>query len=244
MLAPRRHGDGFAAALTLAEVDVSTLLGPGSRHGAHDEIASLTAGYIVAAPKELVRTPRKQVVVAVTVAGDVFALDHNLKKLWHAKLADHFPQPGHLAEVDVLVTEHAAAKGDRGMVVVGARQSSHTLAEALEEGDAIEEEIVAEGLERVRAHGRGQGEQLHEVDTGGGASGRHFSYFAFSGGSGDIRWKHEAQDFHRDLGRLQDAPIVTQHAIHAAAQLQDGLHFGEASCREYREAVLAALPHR
>ena len=130
------------------------------------------------------------------------------------------------------------------MEVVGARRGPATLADALEEGDALEEEIVAEGLERLHAHGRARGEQLKEVVTDGGASGRHFSYFAFSGSTGELRWKHEAQDFHRDLGTLQDATVATQHTLHAMEQLEDGMHYGEASCRDYREAVLAALPHR
>lgn len=241
VLAPKRHGDGFAPALVLAEIDVGAIVG----HDSPVHIAALAAGYTSSPPKELVRTLRKQVVAAVTTRGDVLVLDHNLKLVWHAKPADHFPGDNtHLQEVALLITEHAAAKGDKGMVIVGARQSAHTLADALDYGDVLDEEILAEGLERMQARGRKRAEGLDEVVTDGGSSGRHFSYFAYDGGNGELRWKHEAQDFHKDLGSLQESTVTTQHGLHAAAEMQDGIHYGEASCREYREAVLAALPHR
>jgi hypothetical protein len=35
-----------------------------------------------------------------------------------------------------------------------------------------------------------------------------------------------------------------QHSYHLSAQRQESPHYGELSCRDYREAVLAALPHR
>ena len=40
-----------------------------------------------------------------------------------------------------------------------------------------------------------------------------------------------------------EATVPTQHSLRTAAQLQEGIHYGEASCRDYREAVLASLPH-
>lgn len=244
VLGPKSHGDGFAPALVLAELDVATLVGQTSPV----HISALAAGYTTKPPKELIRSLRKQVVVAVTSNGDILVLDHNLKLVWHTKLAAHFDSThGDLHDVALLITDHAAVKGDKGMIIVGARMHDHTLADA-GEGDVLDEEIAAEGLERGRLHGRSGTEGLDEVagDGDGSTSGRHFSYFAFSGSDGALRWKHEALDFHRNLGTLQDAMVGTQliHGLHANAQLEDGVHFGEASCRDYREAVLASLPHR
>lgn len=110
--------------------------------------------------------------------------------------------------------------------------------------DVVEEEIMMEGLERQTAHGRKKGDKLEDVELkGSGKSGRHFSYFAFEGGNGTLRWKHEAEDFHRNLGDLKEE-IRSQHAFHTAAQRENSLHYGEATCRDYREAILNALPHR
>lgn len=239
VLAPRRPGDGFAPALVLSEIDLRTLVnsrGPVS-------VMALSTGYITPRPTDLVRALRKQVVVAVTNTGHVVVLDHNLKVMWKQDLNDHMPTDGKLEEVAVLITEHAVNKGDRGLVVIGARAEPDTLADDVEEDDFLEEEIIAEGLERTMEYGRKKEKKLHEVGGDGGASGRHFSYFAFSGDAGHLRWKHEAVDFHRDMAGLQEATVSTQHSLRAAAQLQEGVHYGEASCRDYREAVLSSLPH-
>ncbi|EFN51416.1 hypothetical protein CHLNCDRAFT_59245 [Chlorella variabilis] len=52
----------------------------------------------------------------------------------------------------------------------------------------------------------------------------------------------QAKDFHRNLGELADA-LVVQHAYHMSAEESETRHYGEASCRDYRASVLAALPH-
>lgn len=239
VLAPRRPGDGFAPALVLSEIDLRSLLN--SRGPVR--VMALSTGYIAPRPTDLVRALRKQVVVAVTNTGHVVVLDHNLKLMWKQDLNDHIPTDGKLEEVAVLITEHSVNKGDRGLVVIGARAEPDTLADDVEEDDFLEEEIIAEGLERAMEYGRKKATKLHEVGGDGGASGRHFSYFAFSGDAGHLRWKHEAVDFHRDMAGLQEATVPTQHSLRAAAQLQEGVHYGEASCRDYREAVLSSLPH-
>ena len=41
---------------------------------------------------------------------------------------------------------------------------------------------------------------------------RHFNYYAFETGTGELRWKHESDDFHRDVRGLADA--LTPHRIH------------------------------
>ncbi len=63
--------------------------------------------------------------------------------------------------------------------------------------DELEEEIEEEWEKREHSRGRGEGARSRNLRSG---QGRHFSYFAFEGGLGSERWKHEAEDFHRDLG--------------------------------------------
>eukprot|EP01023_Acetabularia_acetabulum_P000905 TRINITY_DN10343_c0_g1_i1.p1 TRINITY_DN10343_c0_g1~~TRINITY_DN10343_c0_g1_i1.p1 ORF type:complete len:424 (-),score=63.98 TRINITY_DN10343_c0_g1_i1:296-1567(-) len=81
----------------------------------------------------------------------------------------------------------------------------------------------------------------HRNVKAGGAAG-HFGYYAFEGGSGEERWRHEGRDFHRDLEDLQEE-LVPQHNFRIDAQSVESRHYGEASCRDYRESVLRALPH-
>lgn len=54
---------------------------------------------------------------------------------------------------------------------------------------------------------------------------------------------HESADFHLDTDSLADQ-LVPQHQYKLDAAALAGRHFGEASCREYRESVLEVLPHR
>lgn len=228
LLAPRHHGDGFARAQLIAEVQ------PAEHPGKAPRIAALRTGYLTRPPGDLVRAPRKQVVLIVTGDLQVVCLDHNLKRLWSQDIKSHYPLRGATHEVAVHVSEHSVVTDDRGLVVVGA--SVLPLSEEEGAGDALEEEITMEGLEKM--HTKSSRASAH----GSKREGRHFSYFAFEGATGALRWKHEAEDFHRDLSALQDASSP-QHSFHLAAELAEGRHYGEASCRDLRESVLRALPH-
>ena len=84
---------------------------------------------------------------------------------------------------------------------------------------------------------------FRETDTKGVDISRHFSMYAFDGGTGNLRWKHEGEDFHKDAAELQDR-TVPQHNHRLDAEHLGGRHYGEASCRDFRESVLAAMPHR
>jgi hypothetical protein len=81
--------------------------------------------------------------------------------------------------------------------------------------------------------------------TGGGAGTkeRHFSYYAYSGGDGALRWKHDSKDFRRDSSSLSEQ-LLPQHNYKLDASALSARHFGEAECREFREAVLDVMPHR
>ncbi|GAB4815172.1 hypothetical protein N2152v2_002218 [Parachlorella kessleri] len=72
--------------------------------------------------------------------------------------------------------------------------------------------------------------------------GRHFSYFAFEGSKGELRWKHEAEDFVKDLAASREELVAT-HSYRLKAEQAEARHYGEHSCRAYRESVLGVLPH-
>jgi hypothetical protein len=132
VLAPRRAGDGFARALVIAELDVGALL-----QAPPDDpprLLALRSGFLTPQPRELVRAPRKQVLVLVTSDMEVLCLDHNLRLVWRQSLAAHFPSHGQVRELAVHVSEHSVDKGDRGLVVVGASVVPLTLADREEGG--------------------------------------------------------------------------------------------------------------
>eukprot|EP01025_Chloroclados_australasicus_P040973 TRINITY_DN4314_c0_g2_i2.p1 TRINITY_DN4314_c0_g2~~TRINITY_DN4314_c0_g2_i2.p1 ORF type:complete len:434 (-),score=37.66 TRINITY_DN4314_c0_g2_i2:92-1393(-) len=54
--------------------------------------------------------------------------------------------------------------------------------------------------------------------------------------------RHEGSVFHRDLDELLEE-LVPQHNYKMHADSLESRHYGEASCREYRESVLMAMPH-
>ena len=49
--------------------------------------------------------------------------------------------------------------------------------------------------------------------------------------------------FHRDALSLREQ-VVPQHNYRLNAAALEGRHYGEESCRDHRQAVLAAMPHR
>ena len=71
---------------------------------------------------------------------------------------------------------------------------------------------------------------------------RHFQWRAYEGGAGAERWSNVGTDFHKDLDQLKDV-MAPQHDYRLDAASLDGRRYGEASCRQYRESILHALPH-
>ena len=53
----------------------------------------------------------------------------------------------------------------------------------------------------------------------------------------------QGTDFHRDTAELAEA-VIPQHNYRLDAASLEGRHYGQASCRDFRESVLAVLPHR
>lgn len=237
VLAPRPAGDGFAAALELSDVDVLRLMDSNRSPGSL-EIKTFEVGYLQPRAHDLVHSPRKAVVGVLSTEGDLLLLDHNLRLLWSRKLENFVGTHWHVAEAALLITEHAVNKGDTGLVIVGVRGST-----ARHDDDVarfLENELSDERAERAHQSGRQRAGAIHEVEK---ELDRHFSLFAYSGDSGKLRWSHQASDFHKDLLTLEQSTVPTQAHLHMAAQLSEGVHYGEASCRNYREAVLRTLPH-
>ncbi|KAL4855412.1 Importin-5 [Chlorella vulgaris] len=236
LVAPRRFGDGFAKAQLLSQADLNA-----ASSGGGVRIAAMAAGYLMPPPKELVRAPRKQVIVLVTTQLRVICLNHNLQQEWEHDLSAHYPQHGAIWELAIHVSDQRvdkssrgipAGEGDKGLVVVGASVLPLTVAQRAELEAEVEEEVREELLASYRAKGRRGGasdEEKEELQR----EGRHFSYFAFEGSTGDMRWMHEAKDFHRNLGELADA-LVAQHSYHMSAEESEARHYGESSCRDYR----------
>jgi len=53
----------------------------------------------------------------------------------------------------------------------------------------------------------------------------------------------QGTDFHRDTEGLRDE-MIPQHNFKITANSLEGRHYGEVACRDFRESVLAVMPHR
>ena len=68
----------------------------------------------------------------------------------------------------------------------------------------------------------------------------HYSYYAFDGATGALRWKHESKDFHNINQELKTYP---QHNYKLDIK-QHTQHSGEVHWRHYKEDILRNFPHR
>lgn len=194
--------------------------------------------------------PRKGVVVVVTEGWHVVCFDHNLRVMWERALGGDFPRHAKPREAAVLVTAAALYEGDRGTVIVGGRIDRGVIDEEADVNgafDPLNAELERERAVRARAGGEKTATPGDEKGENEFPTPRHFNYYAFETGTGEPRWVHESDDFHRDVRGLADA-LVPQHdhKLDAAArEASEGRHFGEAACREFRESMTSrATPHR
>ena len=175
---------------------------------------------------------RKAVVVVVTSGWHLLCFDHNLRLLWEVALSGEFPRRARIREVAVVVSAHATYEGDVGAVIVGGRVETGTRDDDDEGGgggdslgDAFERQLDDEDV--LRTHRGGAKATAREMEAaekdGSNAEGdgtgagkgrldrsRHFNYYAFEGKTGARRWKHESEDFHRDVDALVDR-LTPQH---------------------------------
>ena len=249
-----KKGDGFLKAQIITSVSLlykRVLITAGRRP------VSMAVGYLdPLLPGPF--APRKQVLVVLTASWQVICFDHNLKLLWEVDIKAKFPHHSHLNEVAVYISPHQVRQGDRGLVIVGASletgdmtsgdglEGANTNARAdgaFSDSDILMEEMRTE--EEALQHSKSAGDKDKLEDVEGGASAdttRHFSYYAMEGGSGHERWHHSSSDFHHDLESLA-AENQPQNNYKLEADKAESRHFGEASCRDYRESVLHSLPH-
>mmetsp|Transcript_9037 Transcript_9037/g.25956 ORF Transcript_9037/g.25956 Transcript_9037/m.25956 type:complete len:704 (-) Transcript_9037:142-2253(-) len=246
LVAPQPHGragEGFVAAPLIAE---ASLLSSKVRMTAGRKAVTMATGYLDPEQPELVRALRKQVVVVVTAGWNILCFDHNLRLMWETSIRDSLPHHAEIREVAIHISNHTMAQGDRGVVVVGGGlelgdlMSHRGVGGGLEDEDVFDEEMEFEDNER--RHSRSQNGNNGDIE-GAVDSSRHFSYFAFDGRSGKERWSHQSKDFHRDAAELSEA-LIPQHNYRLDAESLNVRHYGEVSCRDFRESVLGAMPHR
>ncbi|KIY96746.1 hypothetical protein MNEG_11214 [Monoraphidium neglectum] len=175
-----------------------------------------------------------------------------------------------LHEVAVVVSPRRVRASDRGLVVVGGDVALSGLAaeaEGLEEAAAagkgraggVLEGVLQDELrweaEQAGGAGAGAGVGAGEGGAKGGAAAalvagsgadvsRHFDYFAFEGAAGEPRWSHRAGAFHGEEVAAASEALTPQHSFKLDAEKLAARHYGELSCREFRESVLHALPHQ
>lgn len=255
LAAPRKGGDGFQEALKLAQVDVESLAGKGGR------VISLAHGSLDPPMKDFVHSPRKQVVAALCSDGQLILFDSNLKIKWKA-FVPGIGRPGNplgggrdggdgsemadidLRDVSLIISPHGVNDREKGMVVVSVRKDIHH--DDIEDEDYDEYEHDREDGEELRhERGRSRDQALEEVDTDPRRKygSRHVSYFAFAGANGNLVWTHRPEDFHKDPRNLVEHNVKTLYTDRLMTELDSSTHYGEKSCREYRESVLASLPH-
>lgn len=265
----RRPGDGFAAANVIASLSEIVPKKDGDFPMMQTPVA-MAVGYLDPMPTELVRPPRKQVIVIVMDTWEVVCYDHNLKLLWKKDAPLEMDYLTTIKEVAIYISPHKVLENDRGLVIVGGSLERGDLSDEYDDDDMFdgdmdaydEEEGAFSGEDRLlmgeekrekdeaaHAHSAGEDEALEDVLSREGAAGkagldssRHFSYYALEGGSGTERWHHTSEDFHKDLPELA-VQVRPQHDFRLEAEEVEGRHFGEASCRDYRESILHVLPH-
>ena len=264
LAAPRKGGDGFQEALVLAQIEVASLAGKNSR------VISLAHGSLDPPMKDFVHSPRKQVVAALCSDGQLMLLDSNLKLKWKTSVpgighpvrptggvADESPEVEeefNLRDVSLVISPHGVNDREKGMVIVRFRKDK-----ARDDDDDDDYEDDDDGNddgndedddddeEEERRHelGRVEGQALEEVDKDPLTeySARHVSYFAFAGADGNQVWTHRPEDFHKDPRNLVEHDVKTLYTDRLMTELESSVHYGEKSCKDYRESVLASLPH-
>ena len=187
---------------------------------ASQRIASVWSGYVDAYDSAAVR---HQVLVVVTAGLDVVCFDSRTRlMLWSASLpADD--------ESDADEDEDEQAEQDEQGDYEGG-----TRAEAAASGSQSLSVSVLVNPHPMRVNDSGV------VIVGCSSAARpHFSFFAFAGRSGLLRWRHNARDAVESSGRAAAAGLDAAYSLLE----QHSVHTGEVEWRNYRAAFLSSLPH-
>jgi hypothetical protein len=181
---------------------------------------------------------RAQIIVVVTSGWHILCFDHSLKLLWddvvEADLSGRY-----LGEVAILIDSHQMRIGDTGTVIVGGRlEAEKDFSKlGLHERDLPTNSNTKDNDEQDEAQHVGAGEPADDHFGG------HFSFFAFEGFTGELRWKHEVSDFaepapaHESWHDRHHSPSK-RAAVHA-----NDAHAGELRWENFRGSVIRSLPH-
>jgi outer membrane protein assembly factor BamB len=175
-------------------------------------------------------TQRKQVIVVVTDGWTVLCFSSNLKLEWESTPVDEVAHGMYHEEVAILAVPYPVRVGDLGAVVVGGRLAYGNKATNINHEHTETDHKEAEEHEGV-------------TDS------QHFSYYAFDGKTGKLRWKHEDFDFYptdtheseRSNGHEED--LLPHHSFkqHVFSQVK---HLGEVDWRQYKGNIFDHLPYR
>ena len=171
---------------------------------------------------------RFQYIVVVTEGWNIVLFNHKLEVQWeHTVEADL----GHmfLHEVAAAITSHSVEDHDTGLVVVGGRLRRK------DEDQMYTMHRERERMAKLRSSGGAAGhsptvDELLESEHNMGEP-EHFSFFAFEGKSGKVRWTHDADDFYGET-----SPEDILHPQHKH-------HKGEVDWRNFRQSMTNSLPH-
>ncbi|ELR14937.1 FGGAP repeat domain containing protein [Acanthamoeba castellanii str. Neff] len=186
--------------------------------GAGRRPVALSSGYLSPYQEGLVRT---QVIVVLTSGWTVLLFDNHLKLLWESTVRESLPAHLYHSEAALLVVPTPVRIGDAGVVIAAARLSRKANQQAAKHDHGAggrKASWMANGEEDEDDHDLGE---------------EHFSYFAFDGRTGALRWKHEAGDFYDEYDTDAGDRIGEERAM----------HLGEMSWNDFRYSVMQQLPH-
>lgn len=177
---------------------------------------------------------REQFIVVVTDGWTVLCFNKNLKLIWESHMREHFPQNSYTSEIAVMLIPKPIRINDKGAVIIGARLRT-------EKVESIQHEH-GETISHVHKDEKAEPPLLDENEE-------HFSYYAFDGRTGALRWKHEQGDFfdasiserHEDEGE-EIFGYMPEHSykLHVWSAMK---HQGEVDWRLFKHDIFHQMPH-
>lgn len=185
-------------------------------------------------------TNRQQIIVVVTEGWNILVYNSALTLLWTHNVETDLSM-SYLAEVSIMILPEKMHTGDTGSVIIGGRlahlkdlsayhghvESDDEYGEEFRSDDEehpdghIHDESNAEDLELEDEHTETLLKDHRIFDRAS-----HFSYYAFEGLTGALRWKHESGDF-----------VVESEAADILRPQHDA-HGGQVDWRVYRESIV------
>jgi len=188
----------------------------------------LAAGYITPYSNDEVR---QQVIIVITDGWNIMCFNHKLKLQWESSVYDSIPAHMHHSEVAAVIGPQPIKVGDKGFVIVGARLNS----EKEEEEKGHDHSKPIKDDEAM--------ENLNEKEESIDHSSKHFSYYAFDGRTGALRWQHEEGDYAATNSHSDDEDGIPDHSYKLHVLSSKMTHTGEADWRVFKEDIMEQLPH-